>query len=278
MRYFRSDTGATQVGLAYGPGIPEFIAADGGVDYVELPFEQLRHAPEVASIQETLPVVLHCASLSVAGFVPPAEAVLASIAREAERTRTPWIGEHLAFLSAESLDEGGPTTELTYTVCPQLSEETARRAAANLAALQRRFAVPLIVENSPQYFAIPGSTLSMAAFIAAVLARSEAGLLLDLTHFLIAMLNTGGDAAAEIERLPLERVVEIHVSGLSVQSGTAWDDHATPAPKPVFDLLERVLRRARPRAVTLEYNWSRHFPRGELSRQIDRVRALLARA
>jgi len=30
--------------------------------------------------------------------------------------------------------------------------------------------VPLILENSPQYFAVPGSTMGMSAFIAAVAA------------------------------------------------------------------------------------------------------------
>ena len=151
------------------------------------------------------------------------------------------------------------------------------RVAANLAALQPRFGAPLILENSPQYFAIPGSTLPMVDFINAVLARCEVGLLLDLSHFLITMLNTGGDATKEIGRLPLERVVEIHISGLNKQSGVVWDDHATPAPAAVFDLLERVMQRARPRALTLEYNWSPNFPQAILKAHLERVRRMVGR-
>jgi hypothetical protein len=46
MEYLNTPTGTTAVGLAYGPNVPDFIAAHpGSVDYVELPFEQLRHAP-----------------------------------------------------------------------------------------------------------------------------------------------------------------------------------------------------------------------------------------
>lgn len=283
MEYLNTPTGTTAVGLAYGPSVPDFIAAHpGSVDYVELPFEQLRHTPHLGSLQETIPVVLHCASMSVAGFVPPDDATLDAIAREAERTRTPWIGEHLAFVSADALNEEGETagvpTQLTYTVCPQLSEETVERVACNLAALLPRFGAPLILENSPQYFPVPGSTMNMVDFVGAVLSRCDAGLLLDLSHFLITMLNTGGDAASEIDRLPLERVVEIHISGLSVQSGVAWDDHATPAPAAVFDLLERVLARARPRALTLEYNWSPNFPRAILKSHVERVSRMVGRA
>ena len=281
MKYLDTGPGVTRIGLAYGPSVPGFLEANPGlIDYVEVPFEQLRHAPKLAAIQDRIPLVLHCASMSIAGFVPAADAVIDAIGREAERTRTPWIGEHLAFVSADGLTEGTPgaVTELTYTVCPQLSEETVERVAENLAALQPRMPVPLILENSPQYFAVPGSTMSMVELIGRVAERCDVGLLLDLSHFLITSLNTGTDARAELERLPLERVVEIHVSGMSRQSGVMWDDHAEPAPAMVFELLAQALRRARPRALTLEYNWSPTFPHAIMQAQIVRARKLLGAA
>jgi uncharacterized protein (UPF0276 family) len=119
--------------------------------------------------------------------------------------------------------------------------------------------------------------MPMVDFIGAVLSRCDVGLLLDLSHFLITMLNTGADATREIDRLPLERVVEVHISGMNAQSGIVWDDHATPAPAAVFGLLERVLERARPRALTLEYNWSPSFPQAILKAHLDRVRQMVGR-
>jgi uncharacterized protein (UPF0276 family) len=262
--------------------VPAFIDANPElIDYVEIPFEQLRHAPQLRSLQEMIPIVLHCASMSVAGSVPPALETLDAINLEAERTRTPWIGEHLAFVSADGLntdvdtDAAGAPTALTYTVCPQMSEETVELVANNLDSLQPRFDVPLILENSPQYFAVPGSTMQMVDFIRAVFDRCEVGLLLDLSHFLITMLNTGQDASKEIDRLPLERVVEIHISGWNTQSGVVWDDHATPAGPVVFELLERVMQRASPRALTLEYNWSPSFPQAILKSHLERVRRMV---
>ena len=277
MKYVTANSGAVAVGLAFGPIVPEFVSAYPDViDYVEIPFEQLRHSPETGSIQETMPVILHCASMSVAGFVPPEAETMQAIEREAERTKTPWIGEHLAFITAEPIEADHTTpTSLTYTVCPQLSEETVERVALNLASLQQHFKVPLILENSPQYFEVPGSSLSMVDFVSAVVERCQVGLLLDLTHFLISMLNTKKDPLTEIGRLPLEKVVEVHISGLSVQSGIAWDDHATPAPPVVFDLLERVMTRVRPKAVTLEYNWSPQFPESTLVKHINRVHEIV---
>jgi uncharacterized protein (UPF0276 family) len=282
MKYLELDASTpTRIGLANGPAVRGFHQRHPDlVDYVEIPFEQIRHDAGSASVQETLPAILHCASMSVAGFVPPSEKTLAAVAHEAERMRTPWIGEHLAFISADPLGgsevDEAPPTSLTYTVCPQLSEQTVQRVAENLAALEARFPVPLLLENPPQYFEVPGSTMPMIEFIGEVFARSRAGLLLDLTHFQITSINMGFDAAEAIVRLPLDRVVEIHISGLTVQSGVAWDDHASAAPDAVLALLGRVLERTRPRAITFEYNWSTSVPDAVLIRQIARVRELLA--
>lgn len=283
MKYLDISSGTTAVGLAFGPLVPEFSAQNPGLlDYVEVPFEQLLHSPEVGSIQDSIPVILHCASMSVAGFVPAAETTVRLIDQEVRRTKTPWIGEHLAFISADPLGKFSEPalspTALSYTVCPQLSEETVDQVAYNLSKLQPQFDVPVILENSPQYFDVPGSTMAMTEFIGRVVERCDVDLLLDVTHFLISMLNTGRDAMKEIERLPLERVVEIHISGLNVQSGITWDDHATPATEPVFDLVQHVLQRAQPRAVTLEYNWSPNFPHSTLKKHIERVHEMVGRS
>jgi uncharacterized protein (UPF0276 family) len=264
------------VGLAYGPGVPGFVGRNPGmVDYLEVPFELLQHDPSAIEAEKLAPIILHCASMSIAGFVPPSEKTLCAIAQQVERTNTPWIGEHMAFISADPLQRGTAlhdATTLTYTVCPQLSEEVLEHACSNLREQQARFSVPLIVENSPQYFTIPGSTMSIVDFTIEVHRRCDVGMLLDLTHFMISATNMHFDPRKEIVRLPLERVVEMHVSGLDVQSGTAWDDHAGLADEAVFELAEIVLERARPRAVTFEYNWAPELPDRILIDQIERVR------
>lgn len=274
-------TGEPQIGLANGPIVTTFLDRHPDlIDYVEVPFEQLRHHPPTADIQEQVPVVLHCSSMSVAGFSPPTDETLDAIDRHVERTRTPWIGEHLAYISAGPLDgepaEPGPT-ELTYTVCPQLSEETVERVALNLERLRSKFSVPIILENAPQYFAVPGSTMTMPAFIAAVVERCGVDLLLDVTHFLISTANMGLDPVRGLHELPLERVVEIHLSGMSKQSGRWWDDHALPAPEEAFDLLARAGGRITARALTFEYNWAPSMPESVVVSQIGRARELLSR-
>lgn len=273
---------ATSLGLAHGPGLIEFMNGNPGyVDYIEMPFEQLRHNPSLGSVQEIAPVILHCASMSVAGFIPPSQDTTDAISVETARTRTPWIGEHLAFVSADGINEEADRdtapTNLTYTICPQLSEEAVERVAVNLSSLRPKFSAPIILENSPQYFAIPGSTMSMADFVAMVASQCDVDLLLDLSHFMITSTNTGVDASKEIEKLPLERVVEIHMSGMNLQDGIVWDDHAVPAPPEMFDLLEQVVKRSRPRALTMEYNWEA-LPSAVILSHLERARKILARS
>lgn len=278
-----------RVGIASGDGVARFIESHPGeLDYVELPFELLRHDPRALGLYQDTPLVLHCASMSVAGFVAPGESTVAAIEKAITDTTTPWLGEHLAFMSADPIESvealqafaerarTGPdraaTTSLNYTVCPQLSEETLDRAVNNARAILQRFDRPVILENPPQYFEIPGSTMSHVDFITEFFRRCDCGLLLDLTHLIVSSKNVSFDPHWAIRRLPLDRVVEVHISGLSVQGGIAWDDHALAAGDEAFALLEAVVERGRPKAVTFEYNWEPRFPNALLLSHIGRAR------
>jgi len=278
---------APAVGLAYSDLVRSFVRRHGSsVDYLEVPFELLRHDPAVFEDGLGKPVVLHCASLSVAGAVLCPEPVVEEIRRWAERTGTPWIGEHLAFVTANRVEGGrtgqpyapGEPYNIGYTVSPPMNEDTLERVAENVTSYASRFDVPLLLENSPLYFRVPGSTMTQTEFIGALCARVPVGLLLDLSHLYITSRTMDFDVLEELERLPLERVEEIHVSGVDEQPDGAWDDHANRAPAIVHRLLARALERAAPRAITLEYNWSARFPPEVLRHEIARVRRTVARS
>ena len=91
---------------------------------------------------------------------------------------------------------------------------------------------------------------------------------------MITSMNTGVNAFAELDRLPLERVVEVHLSGLNRQSGVVWDDHAVPAPAEMFDLLKRRHGTSSATRLTMEYNWSA-LPQRILLSHCKRVRGIV---
>jgi uncharacterized protein (UPF0276 family) len=136
-----------------------------------------------------------------------------------------------------------------------------------------KLSCPLILENGPVYFEMPGSTMSQVEFIAALCRRRPATrLLLDLAHLTCTAANTGEDPHRLLDSLPLEQVVEVHLSGARSEAGVTWDDHAAPISPLLFDMLDHLLHRVRPRAVTIEYNWDPDFPRDLLRADLSRVR------
>ena len=284
---------STAVGVAYSPYTRTLLAtAPGLADFVEIAFEQLVGTPDVAQHCRETPFVLHCASLSLAGNVPPAAETVEQLERWIAETKTPWLGEHLAYVRADGvLREYAEHPAFTagsapaapfnvgYTVSPQLSAAVIDRVAAALGAWTRRFGLPVLLENGPIYFTMPGSTMSQFAFLCELCARSDdVLLLLDLAHLWATCRNTGADPFEALYALPLERVVEVHLSGAREQSGVAWDDHVEPAPPVVFELLERLLARTTPRAVTIEYNWDAGFPLEIVEADVGRARGLIAAA
>jgi uncharacterized protein (UPF0276 family) len=276
-----------RVGLAYSARTPQFVEQHPGhIDYVEIPFEFLRHNPDVIDIMSVLPVILHCASLSIAGTVRPRPEVFDAVAEWANRTATPWIGEHLSFILAEREPSGnsgeayapGEPWNIGYTVSPQMTCDTLQRVIAALAHAESVLPAPVILENPPIYFDVPGSTMSQVEFINELCSATDIGLLLDLAHFYISAKNGGEDPTDALSRFPLHRVVEVHVSGVDEQAGGIWDNHASRAPQAELDLLATVLREAPVQAITLEYNWSARFPDSVLLTELSRVRGIISAA
>ncbi len=272
------------IGIAYSGYTPRLLREHGdALDYVEIPYELLMHNPAVLESVGEKPVALHCASMSIAGSVPPSRATLESIDGWIRRTRTPWLGEHLSFITAQAPEDGSPADEyapgepynLGYTIHPPMNEEAVQTVLRSIRLAERTFAVPLLLENPPLYFRVPGSRMSQTEFIGEIVARSSVGLLLDLAHFTITARNCDLDPLQEIRSFPLERVVEVHISGIDEQEGTRWDNHSTKAPAEIFDLLAFVLENRRVQAITMEYNWSLRFPIDFLLEELERVRRVL---
>jgi uncharacterized protein len=275
-RSTRAGSATAGVGLAYCSYVPTFIEEHpGAADFVELPFERLQTDPGCIAIAETIPVVLHSASLSMAGTVDAPVKTVRSLADWIRASRTPWVGEHLAFVTAPSDD--GSAYNVGYTVTPPFNNETLARVVQNVRRYARRFGVPVLLENPPQYFETPGSTMSQLEFISALCDASPTiSLLLDLTHLQITADNVGFDARAALARFPLDRVVEVHVSGIAQHGGSSWDDHAERVPARVLELARVVGAQPNVRAVTLEYNWSSRFPPKVVAQDLAALREAFA--
>jgi uncharacterized protein (UPF0276 family) len=272
----------TLVGIAYSGYVSKFIEAyPSQIDFVEVPFELLCHNPQVLEPLQTHSIILHCASLNIAGPVRPPPALIHKLKKWITATRTPWLGEHLAFTTTEPQQmlgfESWPTEpyKLGFTVSPPMNSAAVSSVTKAVNCYRRQLAVPLLLENSPLYFSIPGSSMSQVDFVRKICRKTDVRLLLDLTHFHISSQNEGFDPYKALEDYPLERVDEIHISGESNQCDIWWDDHAYPASDEVFELLARALSIRKPQAITLEYNWSAEFPLDIVFFDLERTRKIV---
>lgn len=266
-----------RIGLAYAAYVPELASRYSDlIDYVEIPFERLRHDAIAADLVGEMSTILHCASLSIAGLVPASDQITDDVKKWAARMRTPWIGEHLAFTTVPGT--GDERINVGYTVAPPLNDSSLRRVVDACAQYERVLGSQIILENPPQYFVSPGSTMNQIEYIDALCEQSKVELLFDISHFLITARNFGIDPTRGLARLPLQRVREVHISGLRYEKGTYWDDHGTTAPKEAFVLLRSILEVAHPEAITLEYNWSAAFPESLVMADVERVHRIVSQA
>ena len=272
----------TAVGIAFSPASANVIALHPGlIDFVEIAFEQLVHDPSNAQICGQTPVILHCSALNLGGAAEVDPQQLSQVVELTSALRSPWLGEHLAFSRSHDLastlksnTKSGKEVQIGFTVCPQLSKRHAKFVAAKIETVTRQLAVPLLVENPPIYFRMPGSDIELPKFISFLCEKTTCGLILDIAHLMVSARNLKCDPLEMLEEFPIDRVTEIHISGCSLQCGIWWDDHAVPADPLAFQLLAHVAKSKRPRAITFEYNWSSKFSTEIVIEHIKRARRL----
>ncbi len=171
---------------------------------------------------------------------------------------TPWVSAHLA-MGIFRLGYAWPLFRLVRRpVALRWAVGTIKRWAASSP-------VRVLIENMNVAPFAGHAYLSDPAFISQVAEEADCGFLLDIAHARIAAMQRGESVQAYIQRLPLHRLVEIHVSGPRQRNGHLFDAHET-LQEPDYQLLEWALTQARPLAVSLEYWQDRELLREQLAR------------
>ncbi len=205
------------------------------------------------------------------------EAWLARLRDDHAEFRFAWISEHLGWQIADGLQ-----TTLPLPLPP--TDEAVAVVAARMRLLAA-VAGTAAFENSANYFAF-GDPAREPEFLNAVCRAASCRLLLDLHNVHTQCLNLGLDAQAYVDRLDLDAVLQIHLSGGSA-SDPDWlpsrrvfrlDSHDGPVPEEVWRLLEHVLPRCRNlRGIVVE-RLNGTFDAGQvpaLAAEIRRARGIL---
>lgn len=214
---------------------------------------------------ERWPLVSHSVSLSVGGLEPLDGALLDAIEALRAHVGLAWWSDHLCYSSVDG-------TQLHDLFPLPATGEAVEHVARRAREAQRRVDAPFLIENISFYSHMPGGTLDDASFVRAVVEQSGCGLLLDVNNVYVNSLNHGFDARAYIDRMPLERVRELHLAGHSSLEGVVIDTHTGPIPDAVWALYRYTLERAG-RLIPTLIEWDQKIPAlDEVLDEVDRAR------
>lgn len=259
-------------GLSYRrPFRDELLQQQSEVDFIEIIADLYLDAPpekldELALLAEHFTVVPHFTNLSLGSAEGLDEKYLEQVCQLIKRLAPPWWSEHIGFTRAGGVNLGHPAP-LPFTM------EAVEAMTRNIITARRAIATPLILENVCSPFVWPGAEMTEPEFITAVLFNSGCGLLLDVTNIHTQATNLGGDPAAFLDKLPLERVVQVHFSGAHESKGRLVDSRTQPVSESVWKLLDAAVARAPVRSICLERD-DNLPPLAEILWEVERARAI----
>lgn len=269
--------GPTGIGLGLRSAfIPEVDRgeADGRVPFWEISPENYverggGRERSLGRIGERFPIVGHGLTLSLGGVDPLNLDFIAALRGflDAGRISAPWYSDHLCFTGTEG--------RAFHDLLPvPWTTASARRVAARVREVSDRLGRPMLVENISYYLPYGSTPLDEVDFVVEVLERADCGLLLDVNNVFVNAKNHGFDPFAWLAKIPLGRVVQLHIAGHEF-----WDDeakdliidtHGAPVRVEVEDLLAWVIARTGPLPVLLERD-SNIPPLPELLAERDRL-------
>ncbi len=256
------------VGLGYRSAIrKEIVQHVRELGFLEVVTDSfLANERGLLALSTLVPVVPHSLNLSVGSRVDPA--YLAEVARVVSVVKPPWHTDHLAFTK-----EGG--ISIGHLAPVPYTEESLEVVVENVKRVQDAIGVPFGLENITMPFYWPTNTMEEHAFLGEVVRRTGCLLLLDLENVRVNAANHGRGGRSFIDKLPVERVVQLHLAGgVRGESGLEHDTHSAPVSEETWSLLEYFCELADPPGVLLERD-ADFPPFPEILAELRRARSIV---
>ncbi len=208
------------------------------------PSARPRYADEEAAVRflrevrAAMPVIPHGVGLSIGSAHRFDTEHVEKLAQWQRWLDFPWHSDHLAY---SQVAHGAGEINVGFTMPLALDREALDLVVEHAGAVLARVPAPFLLENNVYYFRLTEAELEETEFLNQLARRSGCGLLLDLHNLYTNARNHGYDADAFLDRLDLDRVIEIHVAGGMEHAGFYLDAHSDVPPGEVWRLLERVL-------------------------------------
>ncbi len=264
------------LGLGIGWRSPLALLIDRRPDlgFIELthedfPLDRPLPAPIIALQHRGTRIIPHGLTLNLGGADRPCRDHLRALAAQAQRVHAPLLSEHICFVRSDGVESGHlmpvPRTKAMLNILTE-----------NIKEAMDALPVPLALENIATLFEWPGAEMDEADFLAELLHRTDAMLLLDVENLYANSTNHGFDAIKFLDAAPVERIAYVHVAGGTEKDGVYHDTHAHAIPKGVLDLLSELSRRAHLPGVMLERD-DQLTPAAPINGELDAIASAWAK-
>jgi uncharacterized protein (UPF0276 family) len=203
-------------------------------------------------IASDYPLSVHGVGLSISGAAPLDRDHLARLKRLIGDYSPAMFSEHLAWSSHDGV-------YLNDLLPLPYNAATLACVVRHIDEVQHTLDTRMLLENPSTYLDFEASDMDEAEFLRAIAARTGCGLLLDVNNVYVSSVNHGFDAAAYIDRFPIEFVGEIHLAGFAedrdANAGRLLiDAHGAPVADAVWSLYRRTLARSGPVPTLIEWD------------------------
>lgn len=200
--------------LVLAKGGPAFVEYSGLVDVDAV-------IDEVDKIKATgASVLFHPSYINFCGSYPNSNVWLEATSKHIETVESPWFAQDVAYCFWE---EGAAySTSLGYFIPPTFNQASLKLAVERVKEVQAKVPVPVAVEPPPVTF-ITG-TMPLFSFFGSLAEQADCAILLDMGHLVSYEMASGRKILDEINQLPCERVIELHIAGGRLKEGN-HEDH-----------------------------------------------------
>lgn len=233
--------------LGYGLGLrakhyPYIFEHKPPVDWFEVISENFmdtdgRPRRNLEKIRRDYPVVMHGVSLSIGTVDPLNSTYLMQLKALMEWLQPAWISDHLCWT--------GVAHKNTHDLLPvPYTDEALHHIVDRIKRVQDFLGRPIALENPSTYLEFQTSHMREEEFLTRMLEMSGALLLLDVNNVYVSCYNHGWSPKNYVDALPLERVIQIHLSGHTNKGSHIIDTHDAHVIDEVFSLYQYVISKA----------------------------------
>lgn len=211
------------------------------VDWFEIISENFmdsfgRPRTNLSKIKELYPLVLHGVSLSIGTVDPLNSEYLKKLKNLIKFVKPKWISDHLCW--------SGVAHKNTHDLLPiPYTEESLKHLVKRIKQVQDFLEMPIALENPSTYLEFNHSTFLEAEFIAEMAKQSGCNLLVDINNIFVTCFNHDLDPKHYIDSLPLDSVIQVHLSGHTRKETHIIDTHDDFVADEVWSLYKYFINR-----------------------------------